>query len=199
MTTQILPTLPTVSVPNLKQNVQKSNQTITPLSRDQIIDTIADILEEMIADRCDNFSSYEEIPSPNMFHAKKLPSISIRNYLKRFAQFSECQDYIFVILLVFLDRLGEKVESFSLDTFNAHRFLLLTLVMAIKSHEDKYYKNSYYAKIGGITKEEMKALEQEYLFNYIQFNLYVDTDTYNSYYQDLIDYNQDKLAEKEAL
>ena len=71
--------------------------------------------------------------------------------------------------------------------------------MAIKSHEDKYYKNSYYARIGGVSKEEFKSLEQEYLFNYIQFHLYVDTETYNSYYQDLIDYNQDQILEKEAL
>jgi len=78
------------------------------------------------------------------------------------------------------------------------RFLLVTLVMAIKSHEDKYYKNSYYAKIGGVSKEEFKDLEEEYLFNYIQFQLYVDTETYNSFYQDLVDYNQDKIAEKEA-
>jgi len=70
--------------------------------------------------------------------------------------------------------------------------------MAIKSHEDKYYKNSYYAKIGGVTVQEFNILEHEYLFNYIKFHLYVNTETYNSYYQELIDYNQDQNTTEEA-
>jgi len=121
MTTQILPTLPTIETPNLKVANQNNKQIVSVLSRDQLINTIADILEEMIAERCTNYTSYDDIPQPTKFHAKKLPSISIRDYLKRFAQFSECQDYIFVIVLIFLDRLGEKIEDFGLDTLNAHR------------------------------------------------------------------------------
>jgi len=121
MTTTALPTLPNIVTPSLKSTKQESKQTITALTRDQLINSIANIFEEMIAERCTNYASVDEIPSATMFHAKKLPSISLRDYLKRFAQYSECQDYIFVIVLVFLDRLGDKVADFGLDSFNAHR------------------------------------------------------------------------------
>lgn len=79
------------------------------------------------------------------------------------------------------------------------RFVLLSMVMAIKSYDDFYYKNSYYAKIGGVAVEEFNSLEVEYLVNYIQFNLYVDTETYNSYYEDLVHFHQDQSTGKEAL
>jgi len=121
MTTQIIPTLPTITAPNLIATKQERKQIVSTLTRDQLINNIAEILEDMIAERCTNYSSVDEIPSLTKFHAKKLPPISIKDYLKRFAQFSECQDYTFVILLIFLDRLGEKVEDFCLDSFNVHR------------------------------------------------------------------------------
>lgn len=123
MTTQLLQAIPTVTPCSctLHATKQDSKQVVSALTRDQLIETIANILEDMIAERCNNYASFDDIPAPNMFHAKKLPSISIKDYLKRFAQFSECQDYIFVIVLIFLDRLGEKVEDFGLDSFNALR------------------------------------------------------------------------------
>lgn len=65
------------------------------------------------------------------------------------------------------------------------------MVMACKSYDDYYYKNSYYAKIGGVPTQEFNSLEIEYLVNYIDFKLYVDDETYNSYYEDLVNFHQD--------
>lgn len=36
-------------------------------------------------------------------------------------------------------------------------------MIAIKFYDDEYYKNEYYAKIGGITVKEMSELEKEFL------------------------------------
>jgi len=76
--------------------------------------------------------------------------------------------------------------------------ILICLVIACKYNDDFYYKNSYYSKIGGVKAEEFNDLEREFLTDYIQFSLYVDLETYTSYYQDLISYYQDKTEETEA-
>lgn len=203
MTTQVLTqSIPTVEVsmtPNLKSNVRESKQTVSVLTRDQLIDTVALLIEDIINERGARYTSVEEIPEVTPFHAKKLPSISISAYMKRFAQFSNCHDNVFVLTLIFLDKLGEEVTDFGLDTFNVLRLLLLSMTMACKSYDDAYYKNSYYAKIGGVSTEEFNSLEKEYLVNYIQFRLYVDPEQYDSYYQDLVNYHQDQNTDNEAL
>jgi len=169
------------------------------LTREQLIDSVAGLLEDIIDERCTRYTSLDEIPEKTNYHAKKLPSISLRDYMVRFATHSNCHENVFVMALIFLDKLGQEVADFNLDTYNVHRLLLLSMVLAIKSYDDAYYKNSYYAKIGGVTLEEFNSLEIDYLFNYIQFRLYVDPETYNSYYEDLVNYQQDKIsASKEA-
>jgi len=160
------------------------------LTRAQLIESVALLLEEMIEERCGRYSGPDEIPNKTIFHAKKLPSISIRDYLMRFSTYSNCHEDAFVYALIYLDKVGESVNEFSVDSFNVHRLILMCLVLACKFYDDFYYKNSYYARIGGVTTQEFNSLEQEFLVNWIDFALYVETDTYTSYYQDLALYNQ---------
>jgi len=121
MTTQVLPTVEIPVTHNLKASVHESKQTVSVLTRDQLIDSVAHLIEDIISDNGTRYTSVEEIPEVTPFHAKKLPSISIRDYIKRFANFSNCHDNVFVLALIFLDRLGEEVPDFGLDTFNVLR------------------------------------------------------------------------------
>jgi len=183
---------------NLNLKNSSKRPPLTSLTTLQLIETVALILEEMIEERFGNFSDVSEIPLKTPFHAQKLPSISIKAYLQRFAENSKCQDNAFILALIYLDRVGDLIEGFSLDSFNVHRMILICLVLACKYNDDYYYKNSYYSKIGGVKTEEFNHLEQEFLLNYIEFSLYVDPKTYSDYYQDLVSFYQDKTEETEA-
>lgn len=55
-------------------------------------------------------------------------------------------------------------------------------MVAIKWHDDEYYKNEYYAKIGGINAKEMNLLEHEFL-KLMDFKLFVDTRLFINYTQ----------------
>lgn len=46
--------------------------------------------------------------------------------------------------------------------------------------EDKYYKNDYYAKVGGITVKELNKLEIEFLLM-INFKLFVELEVFNQF------------------
>lgn len=63
---------------------------------------------------------------------------------------------------------------------NLFRMLFTSLIIAIKYNEDQYYEAEYYAKIGGITKEEVIQLEYEFLF-LSDFILFVTKDDYEKY------------------
>jgi len=57
------------------------------------------------------------------------------------------------------------------------RLVLTSLVIAIKFFQDKYYNNSDYAKLGGVSCSEMNSLEEEFLIM-IAYDLVVDSFTY---------------------
>lgn len=70
------------------------------------------------------------------------------------------------------------------------------MAVACKFCDDSYFTNTYYANIGGISIEEFNTLEQEFLVNHIQFDMYVSTDQFTAYYSDIIGYYKQKISEK---
>ena len=52
--------------------------------------------------------------------------------------------------------------------------VLISMVLAVKYHEDRYLSNEDYARVGGIPKEEVNFLEREFLRN-LDYKLYVRT------------------------
>ncbi|PVV02026.1 hypothetical protein BB560_003531 [Smittium megazygosporum] len=63
-------------------------------------------------------------------------------------------------------------SGFFINSYNIHRILLTTITIAQKISSDFFYKNSCYAKVGGISTTELNFLEMEILF-ILKFNLYV--------------------------
>ena len=60
--------------------------------------------------------------------------------------------------------------------------------MAIKWHDDDYYKNEYYAKVGGITLKDINSLEIDFL-NLLGFKLYINQTIYQTYMERLLQYS----------
>lgn len=57
---------------------------------------------------------------------------------------------IFVYALVLIDRVQEYNPLFILHKKNVHRIMLAANVVAAKYLDDFYYKNSFYASVGGV-------------------------------------------------
>lgn len=76
------------------------------------------------------------------------------------------------------------MRQFIVNSYNIHRIILTSVRLANKYNDDNFYKNSYFAKIGGISCNELNELEKEYLF-LLNFNLYVSLDDYVLYYNQL--------------
>jgi len=83
-----------------------------------------------------NQNKAETQVKPSVFHAKKIPTISIKDYLKRIGEFSKCSDQCFIYALIYIDSVASKDEEFVLDTLNVHRVLLLSIVLAAKFYDD---------------------------------------------------------------
>ncbi|CAD8068083.1 unnamed protein product [Paramecium sonneborni] len=152
----------------------------------QLLVTVANILDEIIKET-DTLEIEQETQS--YFHASRAPSISIHNYLQRIAKYTHCSEQCFVIALIYLDRLQEKHPYLVLNSKCIHRFLLLAIMTAIKYQDDDYYKNEYYAKVGGISVRETYILEQEFL-ELMDHQLFIDEQYYFLYEKKLLEYGE---------
>ncbi len=119
------------------------------------------------------------------FHHKKVPQVTIRRYLERIVKYSQCSGECYILSLVYLDRLVQQNPTFFISSFNIHRLLMTSVMVAIKFFDDKYYNNAYYAKVGGINTKEMNKLEIEFL-QMIDYNLCVERDTFEQYKSELV-------------
>jgi hypothetical protein len=140
--------------------------------------SIADIITMTLESYLDDVKS-DNSPA-TYFHASKPPSMPIYEYLKRLEEFMKCSDESFILALIYLDRITERESDFVINHFCIHRLFLAALVVAAKFIDDKFYKNDYYARVGGVANWEMNILEHQFL-GLIDFNLYVHEDEFSKY------------------
>ncbi|XP_076950463.1 cyclin-U4-1-like [Bidens hawaiensis] len=114
------------------------------------------------------------------FHGLTKPTISIQNYLERIFKYANCSPSCYVVAYVYLDRFTQQQPGLSINSFNVHRLLITSVMIAAKFMDDIYYNNAYYAKVGGISITEINFLEVDFLFG-LGFQLNVNPTTFNTY------------------
>lgn len=115
------------------------------------------------------------------FHSSRAPPISIQDYIKRLRKYFVCSSECFVVALVYIDRVGKNNDSMAVCDVTVHRLLMIALMIAAKFHDDKYYNNSYYAKVGGLTLREANILEAVMLKE-LKWKLVVSPEEYQLYH-----------------
>jgi len=150
--------------------------------RNKLVNVLADVLTRL----CERNDFLINTNTPlTRFHALQPPQITIEFYLKRIARYSNCSEECFVLALIYIDRLIGKDENFLVNSLNVHRLLITSIMLGAKFFDDHYFNNEYFSKIGGVSLEEINLLEIEFLFM-ISFDLFVETDMYESYKMKLL-------------
>lgn len=169
------------------------------LNHSLILNTIAelltDICDESTKDKDNNTSKlYIHITSIigiiKPFLSKKVPAITIKNYLERLIKYTKIESTTLVLILIFIDRVCD-INKIRLNYFNIHKLIIASMLVSIKYNEDDYFSNEFYAKVGGIRMTEMNKLEYEFL-SLIEFNLFVNEEVFNKYNTYLISAHDDE-------
>lgn len=121
----------------------------------------------------------ERLIRKDLFYSPYIPSISIEDYISRLVKFTQVETSTLIISLLYLDKIT-KNKDIILCQKNIHRFILASIVLSAKFNEERHLKNSSYAKIGGISKEEMMNLELSFM-DYINNRFFVDENEYEKY------------------
>ncbi|XP_010523281.1 PREDICTED: cyclin-U4-2-like [Tarenaya hassleriana] len=114
------------------------------------------------------------------FHGLTRPSISIRSYMERIFKYANCSHSCYIVAYIYLDRFMQKQPFLPIDSFNVHRLIITSVLVSSKFMDDMCYSNAYYARVGGISTEEMNILELDFLFG-IAFHLNVAPSTFHHY------------------
>ena len=142
---------------------------------------ISQLFREIICDSLSKESSAEV----DCFNAKKVPAMGLEDYMKRIVKYSQLHASTLILAVVYIDRICD-LKKYNLSFNNIHRVVLSAILVSIKYNEDDFYKNTQYAKIGGISLKEINALEYEFC-SLIDFSFFVTYSTYRKYEEQFLE------------
>lgn len=141
----------------------------------------------------------EKVSNPvTYFSASCKCKIPIDSYLDNLISKVDTSPGVLVVTLVYMDRLLQAIqqqyfEDGGLDTvlltsYNAHRVLFVSFLLAHKYCGDGRFCMEWMAKQGLMKKTEAKALEHEFL-SFVDYNLFVSESTFDDYTSSLYTYS----------
>ncbi|KAF9566032.1 hypothetical protein EC968_003928 [Mortierella alpina] len=144
----------------------------------------------MIADMLCRLTAHnDQIPltSANLtrFHSRAPPQISVYDYLRRIVKYTSLERACLLVILIYIDRVCEKVRTFTISSLTVHRFIIASVTLAAKAVCDSYCTNSHYAKVGGLSTQELNTLEVEFL-GLIEWRVAVEGTVLQRYYVNLV-------------
>ncbi|CAD6888196.1 unnamed protein product [Tilletia controversa] len=149
---------------------------------EDVVVLVADMLSRLVAHN-------DKLPlhpsSLTRFHSRATPGISVASYLRRIVRYTNLEKVCTLILLVYIDRVCERMPGFTICGLTVHRFVCAAIVCASKALCDAFSTNSHYAKVGGISLIELNMLEKEFLEN-IDWSLTCDGTMLQHYYSSLV-------------
>ena len=141
----------------------------------------ANIIAKLLTDICEEGKTNSEanLLLIKPFISKKIPSITINDYIDRLLKYSKVSEEIFILVLIYIDLLNRKYKI-NLNYNNIHKLILASFVVTVKFHEDEHYSLKYYAKLGGISLKEIINLEYAFL-TLLDFRLYISEELFQKY------------------
>ena len=125
------------------------------------------------------------------FSTEKPSKVQLSYYFERIKKYTNIENSTLIIILIYVDRIC-TLSGIILNPHNIHRIILGCLLIAIKYNEDIYFTNKHYAKVGGISLEELNCLEY-YTIQLLQFDLYISEEIYQKYVKYVQNYQISKF------
>ncbi|XP_047156203.1 cyclin-U4-1-like [Vigna umbellata] len=108
----------------------------SPSVMPKVITFLSSMLEK-VAESNDHNQKLQQQHKISVFHGLTRPNISIQNYLERIFKYANCSPSCFIIVAyVYLDRFTQRQPSLPINSFNVHRLLITSVMVAAKFMDD---------------------------------------------------------------
>lgn len=112
----------------------------------------------------------DKVANPKtVFCSQVATSITPARYIKGLVKHFDTSPGVIIIMLIYIERLLEKMDNeykqvggmdqILFTSYNAHRIILVSFLVSQKYCEDRNYRLSSIARIGGVEKQELITLE----------------------------------------
>ncbi|KAJ1034629.1 hypothetical protein NDA18_001485 [Ustilago nuda] len=160
---------------------------------DAQLDDVLVLVVDMLVKLSEHNDSLPLHPSAlTRFHSRATPNITLSAYLRRIAKYTSIEKCCLLILLVYIDRVCERLDGFTISGLTVHRFICAAILCASKALCDAFNTNEHYAKVGGISLQEINLLEKEFL-HIIDWRLICSGAVLQHYYASLVRSHSDYL------
>jgi len=107
------------------------------------------------------------------------------DYLRRIVRFTNVEKSCLLITLHYIDQICARLPLFTLSSLTCHRFIIASITVSSKGLCDTFCTNNLYAKVGGISVNELNVLEREFLEK-IDWRLMCTREVLQEYYVNLV-------------
>ena len=138
-------------------------------------------ISEVLKDTCEQsqLNRNEKLILIKPFMTKKRFNFSIYEYLNHLYKYSQASEEIFIIMLIYIDRLKTN-RKICLNYFNIYKLILAAFVVAIKFNYDEVFSLDFYSKLGGVSQKELASLEYDFT-TLLNFKFYVEEKIFTKY------------------
>ena len=119
------------------------------------------------------------------FHSRAPPGISVQDYLQRLTTHATLSPPILLSMVYYIDRLCAIYPAFTITSLTVHRFLISSATVASKGLSDSFWTNKTYAKVGGVSLNELALLELEFLER-VEWRIVPKPEVLVDYYNSLV-------------
>lgn len=156
-------------------SISSNNQINNEISK-EVIYSIVTVFNSIIESH-----KYVNINCKNTinFCLKTIPSISLFDYLSRINKYTNLDISTLISALIYIDRFCCNANII-LNEYNIHTILFISIYVSIKFHEDISCKDDYFAKIGGLSLEEISKLSLIFIC-VLDYKLYINYEDYKRY------------------
>lgn len=98
------------------------------------------------------------------FDGVGMESLAISDFLSHILKSGLCSKECLVMALVYIERLVQQHPEVAVSPRNAHRLVLVSVMVGSKILDDFYCRNMYYAVTGSISRAELNEMELQFCF-----------------------------------
>lgn len=168
--------------PSLVQSCER--MTVLAESQAPLIEVLCDFLKDVV-EQNDHQSAPE---SPFVGSQARFTAAY---YIRRIARYTGASPCCLIATLVYLERIQKRSPNLFISSRTLQRLLLIAAMTATKYLEDSSCLNTQWARIGGMSLQELNRLELEFLFA-LDFDLGVRPEDYWRIVKDLNSYDNQR-------
>jgi len=140
----------------------------------------------IMADENELSGRVQDVDHPLLVSSWKYAGCEMRSYLNRLRKWLQTGTSTFVMACALMKRLDQLNLLPAFTQHSIHQVFLICVVICIKCHEDVTLSNAGFAKVGGVSVDDLNAMERYIVFS-LKWKLQTPQHEYDAMSKNIMD------------